>query len=164
MFVTWRKSLSSQRLLTIRARKAFSMKRLILVANATLWNNLSTFGAFRGIILLIARYTVDFIIFRYETLGANGQVTRKTEKAILMKLLSLVFHFFHARLEYLRTFVTTRRKRLIIAFTTIQTIVLVPERLIHEPDTAQAAEKAFLMPVHVLVGEVLWIRAYLILA
>jgi hypothetical protein len=150
--------------LTIGAREAFSMKRLIFVAHAALRNNLGAFGAFGRVVLLVAGHTVDFVVLWYETLRADGQIARETEKAVLVKLLTLVFHFFHARLEYLRALVTARRERLVIALAAVEAIVLVAEGLVHEPNAAQTAKEALLVPVHVLVGEILGVGADLALA
>lgn len=119
MFVARRESLTSQRLLTIGACETFSMKRLIFVADATLRYNFGAFVALGGKILLITRYTVDFVFFGYETFRSDGQIARKAEETILVKLLSFVFHFFHARLEYLRALVTTRRERLIVTLAAV---------------------------------------------
>lgn len=131
MIVSRREALTRQRLLTIGARETFSMIRLILVGDAALRNDLHALGALGGKVILVARHAVDFILFRYEALGADGLRAREAEETVLVKLLRLVFHFFHAWLENLSALVASGRKRLIVAFATEELIVLVAEWLVN---------------------------------
>lgn len=96
VIVSRREALTRQRLLTISARETFSMIRLILVGDAALRNDLHALGALGGKVILVARHAVDFILFRYEAFGADGLRAREAEETVLVKLLRLVFHFFHA--------------------------------------------------------------------
>ena len=114
--------------------------------------------------MLIAWHTINFAILGYEAFGADCRVTRKTEKTILVKLLTLVLHLFHAWLEYLRAFVTARRKRLIVTFATVQRVVLGTEWLVDERQLAHMTKKALFMPMLVLVREVLGVGADFFLA
>ena len=107
MIVTRRESLTSQRLLTICATEALTMIRIIFVADATLRDHLNTLGAFSRVGLLIARHTKYLVFFWYEALGTDGRRACEAQEAVLMELLSFVFHLFHAGLEYLRAFIAS---------------------------------------------------------
>ncbi len=96
------------------------MKRLILVSDSALRNHFGTFGALCGESLLVARHTVNLVLSRYKRFRSYRQLTRVAFKALLVKLLTLVLHFFSARFEYLLTHVTTSGKFLIIALGTVE--------------------------------------------
>ena len=131
VIVTRRKSLTSQRLLTIRAIEALAMKRLILVGDTALRNHLGALGTLGGEILLVARYTVDLVVLGYEALRAYCRITCEAQEAVLVELLTLVLHLLHAGLEDLRAFVTARGERLIVAFATVKRLVFGAERFVH---------------------------------
>ena len=137
---------------------------LILVRDASLRYHLCTFGTFRGKIMFITWHTIDLAIFGYEAFGADGRIACKTKKTILVKLLTLVLHFLHARLEYLSAFVATRSKRLIVAFATIERVVFGAERLVNERYLAYVTKETFLMPMLVLVRKVFRVGANFFLA
>lgn len=164
VIVSRREALARQRLLTIGAREAFSMIRLILVRDAALRYDFDALGALRGKVILVARHAVDFILFRYEALGADGLRAGEAEETVLVELLALVLHLLHARLENLRALVASGRKRLIVALATVKLIVLVAERLVNERQLAHIAKEALLVPVLLLVGEVFGVGADLFLA
>lgn len=141
------------------AHKALFVVRLIFVADTTLRDYFHAFGALGRKIILVTRHTINPVLLWYKAFGSDGSVTRIAQKARLVKLLSLVFHFFHAWLEYLRTFVASGRKRLIIAFAAVQRVVLVAERLVYQRQLAHMAKKALFVPMFVLVGQVFGIGA-----
>ena len=114
--------------------------------------------------MLIAWHAINFAILGYEAFGAYSRVARKAEKTILVKLLTLVLHLLHARLEYLRALVTARRKRLIVALAAVQRVVFRAEWLVDERQLAHMTKKALLMPMLVLVREVLGVGADFLLA
>lgn len=132
---------------------------LILVANSALRDHLGAFRTLGRIGLFITGHTEYLIIFWYEAFGANGRVARETEEAILVELLSLVFHFFHAGLEYLRALVASRRERLIVALATVERVVFRAERLVDERQLAHVTKEALLVPVGILIREVFGVGA-----
>jgi len=131
MLVSWSKSLTSQRLITVCTRETFPMKRLIFVCDAALWNHFRAKSTLGGKILLVARYTINFAILGYETLAADRCRTRRTQETILVELLSFVFHFLHSWFKYLCAFITSGSKRLIVAFAAIEWIILGSKRLVN---------------------------------
>lgn len=114
--------------------------------------------------ILVARHAVDFVLFRYEALGADRLRAREAEETVLVELLRLVFHFFHARLKYLSALVAAGRKRLVVALATVELIVLVAKWFVDERQLAHIAKEALLVPVLLLVGEVFGVGAYFFLA
>lgn len=104
--VARREALTGQRLLTVGARETLAVIGRVLVADAALRDHLVALVALGRVGLLVARHAEDLVVLRYETLRADGRGTREAKETVLMELLTLVLHFFHAGLEYLRTFVT----------------------------------------------------------
>jgi hypothetical protein len=164
MLVSRRESLTCQRRLTIGAREAFSVIGLILVGDAALRDHLGTLGALGGEVVLVAWHTVDLTVLGYEALAADGHVTREAEETVLVKLLSFVFHLFHARFENLSALVASSGERLIIALATVERIVLGAERLVNQRYLANMTEEAFLVPMLLFVRQIFRIGADFLLA
>ena len=88
--------MAGQGLLTVCTVKAFAVKWHIFVSDATLRNYLDTLGTLCCEVVLIAWHTKDLVIFWDEALASDRSVAGGAKKAILVKLLSFVFHFLHS--------------------------------------------------------------------
>lgn len=126
------KSLPSQGLLTIGAVEAFSMVGRVLVRHAALRDHLAALVALGGKVVLVAGHAVDLLVLGYEALGADRRVAREAQETVLVKLLALVLHLLHARLEDLGALVTARGKLLVVALAAVQELVLRAEGLVYE--------------------------------
>jgi len=72
-----------------------------------------------------------------------------------VKLLTFVFHLFHAWLEDLSALVASGCKGLVVTFTAVESVIFRPERLVDQRKFAYMAEKAFLMPMFIFVRQIL---------
>jgi ABC-type glycerol-3-phosphate transport system permease component len=72
-----------------------------------------------------------------------------------VKLLTFVFHFFHAWLKYLSALVTSRGKSLIVTLATVQRLVLGPKGLVDQGQLAHMTKETLFVPVLFLIGQVL---------
>lgn len=127
------------------------MPGLVLVCHPAAGDHLFAFGATRGELLLVARCAVDFLIFRYKAFGADGRLAESAAETFVVPLFSFVFHFLHARSEYLATAIAASGECLVVTIGAEDTIVLRTERLVHQGDLAHTAQEAVLMPVLLFV-------------
>jgi hypothetical protein len=155
MLIARSETLSRQRELTICTCEAFTVKGLIFVSDSALRDDLHAFRALGGEMLLIAAHTVDLVLLGYEAFRADRVVAREAKEAVFVELLALVFHFFHSRLEYLSTLVTSGSKSLVVALATVEGVIFGAERLVDQRQLANIAEKALFVPVLFFVRQVL---------
>jgi len=94
LFVLGRESLTGERCGAICASEAFAMPWLILVGDTAGADYLSTFAASGRKLFLIARRTIDFLVFRYKAFGADWRFAQRTAKALVVPLFALIFHLF----------------------------------------------------------------------
>lgn len=120
MVVSRGESLAGQGLLTVCAVEAFTVKWHVFVSDATLRNYLDTLSTFGCEVVLIAWYAKDLIIFWDEALASDRSIAAGAKEAILMELLSFIFHFLHSWLENLSALITSGCECLVVAFTTVQ--------------------------------------------
>jgi len=139
LFVLGRESLTGERCGAICASEAFAMPWLILVGDTASADYLSTFAASRRKLLLIARRTIDFLVFRYKAFGTDRRFAQRTAKALVVPLFAFVFHLFHAGFEYLAASVASRRKCLIVAVRAEDAIILAAKWFVDQRDLAHIA-------------------------
>ena len=109
----------------------------VLVRDAALRDHLAALVALGGKVVLVAGHAVDLLVLGYEALGADRRVAREAQETVLVKLLALVLHLLHARLEDLGALVTARGKLLVVALAAVQELVLGAEGLVYERQLAQ---------------------------
>lgn len=120
MVVSGSESLTGQGLLTVCTVEALAVKWHVFVSDATLRNHLDALSTFSCEVVLVARYAKDLVVLWDEALASDRRVTGGAKKAILVELLSFVFHFLHSWLEDLSALITSGSERLVVALTTVQ--------------------------------------------
>lgn len=131
------------------------MPRLVLVRYTTRCDHLFALGASGCELLLITSGTIDVLVFGYKRFGADWVLAEGTAETLVVPLLALVFHLFHASFEYLSAAIAPGGKRLIIAVGTEDAIVLRSERFVDQRHFAHGTEETVLMPVLVLIRQIL---------
>jgi len=155
LVITRREPLPCQRLLAVRAGEALPMPGVITVGNPSLGYDLAALDALGGKFLLIALGTVDIVLLGDEGLGAYGVFTCAAHEALLVPLSGLVLHLLHSCFENISAPVTPGGELCVIAWSTVDSVSLGAELLVHEAGPALVAEEAGLMPVLLFIRQVL---------
>lgn len=135
-------------------------KYLILKCNASRCHDLMTFCTFCCKLFFKASNTIDISIVRYdEWFTAHLLFANDTLKTFVMPFFCLVFHFLHPGSKSIATSITSAGKLSIVTRGTKYEGVFCCKGLFHQRCIAFFTSEACLMPVHVLVRHVFWIKS-----
>jgi len=116
--------LSGKGLLAVGAGEAFPVPGVVAVSHSSLRDHLAALDALRRKLLFVTLGTVDVVLLRDETLGADGILACAADEALLVPLASLVLHLLHTSLEDVSTSVTSGGKLGVIAGAAVDSVRL----------------------------------------
>lgn len=160
LFLLGGEALSRQRLLTVSAREAVAVVRIVLVRHTTRRNHFFALGALGREELLIASDAVVVFVFRDEALRPQSLLAVVASEAILVPLLAFVLHLLGAWSEDFVASVASGGEFVGVAVAAVDLLLFAAERLVDEAVAADAADEAPLVPVLLFVREILGVCSY----
>lgn len=148
-------ALAGQLLLAPDANEALLMPGLVTVVHSSSGDGLLAVDTLQSKQLLIAGQAVVVGFLLDKALGANGLLATVAGETILMPTVALMLHLFRAWHDGLQARMALGRVLIAVALGTQQRFILGGKRPLHKRSAALDAEKAFAVPVAVLVRQIL---------
>lgn len=124
--------LAGQRAVAIRAAETFPVPWLVFVRNSAGADHLLALAASGGELLLVAAGAKDLLILGDETPSADRRLAVGAHEALVVPLLSLVFHLLHSCFENFPASVASGGECLIVAVGAVDPVIFAAEWFVHK--------------------------------
>jgi len=114
----------------VRANETLAVPRRVLVRDSALVDHSVTLQTTLRVLLFVARHADYFLVTWYETLASDWLRANFAAEALLVPLLPFILKLLHASLEKSAAAVTAGGKVVVVTVSTVQSVVLVSERMI----------------------------------